>query len=124
MIQSTIQPSSRISFPISLKAVIIDLDGTLLDTAQDLALAANAMLRELHMAELPRPPYKALSARVFPSWSNAHLPTARMMSQTPLYLNKRCRYTNVATRKICMSIRTPILVSLMGLSNSNKTDFI
>lgn len=53
MIQSTIQPSSRISFPISLKAVIIDLDGTLLDTAQDLALAANAMLRELHMAELP-----------------------------------------------------------------------
>lgn len=53
MIQSTIQPSNRSAFPIPLKAVIIDLDGTLLDTAQDLALAANAMLRKLHMAELP-----------------------------------------------------------------------
>ncbi len=53
MTQSNIQPSNRTSFPIPLKAVIIDLDGTLLDTAQDLALAANAMLRELHMAELP-----------------------------------------------------------------------
>lgn len=53
MTRPNIQPASQLSFPIPLKAVIIDLDGTLLDTAQDLALAANAMLRELHMAELP-----------------------------------------------------------------------
>ncbi|WP_292981216.1 phosphoglycolate phosphatase [Nitrosomonas sp.] len=53
MIQTTPQTSGSTSFPLSLKAVIIDLDGTLLDTAQDLALAANEMLRELRMTELP-----------------------------------------------------------------------
>jgi phosphoglycolate phosphatase len=53
MNKTNTQPSSQTIFPIPLKAVVIDLDGTLLDTAQDLALAANMMLRELHMAELP-----------------------------------------------------------------------
>lgn len=39
--------------PLSVKAVMIDLDGTLLDTATDLAAAANMMLKELGKAELP-----------------------------------------------------------------------
>ncbi|MEK6707357.1 MAG: phosphoglycolate phosphatase [Pseudomonadota bacterium] len=38
---------------LPVKAVMIDLDGTLLDTAGDLAAAANSMLRELGRAELP-----------------------------------------------------------------------
>ncbi|MDN5752142.1 MAG: phosphoglycolate phosphatase [Nitrosospira sp.] len=41
------------AFPLLIKAVMIDLDGTLLDTAHDLAAAANMMLRELGRAELP-----------------------------------------------------------------------
>jgi phosphoglycolate phosphatase len=36
-----------------VKAALIDLDGTLLDTAPDLAAAANAMLAELRLSALP-----------------------------------------------------------------------
>lgn len=39
------------SFPVEVLSVSLDLDGTLLDTVPDLAAAANAMLRELHLPE-------------------------------------------------------------------------
>ena len=40
------------TFPLRVKAVMIDLDGTLADTIPDLAAAANGMLRELGQPEL------------------------------------------------------------------------
>ena len=43
--------TQRIQFPLSIQVVMIDLDGTLLDTAADLALSANLMLKELGMPE-------------------------------------------------------------------------
>jgi len=44
---------AEMEFPLMVKAIMIDLDGTLLDTAEDLAVAANIMLRKLGAAELP-----------------------------------------------------------------------
>ena len=39
--------------PTLYKAALIDLDGTLVDSIPDLAMAANAMREELGMDELP-----------------------------------------------------------------------
>ena len=41
------------NFPIKIKAVVIDLDGTLLDTAPDLAHAAELMMAELGQPQVP-----------------------------------------------------------------------
>src|SRR5262249_60128243 len=40
------------SFPLPVRAVMIDLDGTLVDSIPDLAAAANGMLREMGHREL------------------------------------------------------------------------
>jgi phosphoglycolate phosphatase len=51
-------PKSK--FPLPVKAVTIDLDGTLLDTVKDLAVAVNLMLRQLG-----RPPLDEALVRTF-----------------------------------------------------------
>jgi phosphoglycolate phosphatase len=43
---------SEVRFPLSVDAVAIDLDGTMLDTVEDLALAVNHTLEELRLATL------------------------------------------------------------------------
>lgn len=43
----------KTSLPINVRAILLDLDGTLLDTVPDLHAAANAMLRDLGRPELP-----------------------------------------------------------------------
>ena len=48
---STVNESQR--FPLRIKAVTIDLDGTLADSVSDLAAAANEMLRSLGRPDLP-----------------------------------------------------------------------
>jgi phosphoglycolate phosphatase len=41
----------KIELPLAVKVIMIDLDGTLLNTADDLALSANLMLKDLGMPE-------------------------------------------------------------------------
>ena len=48
------------NFPLPVKAVMIDLDGTLLDTVTDLAVAVNLML-----AKISRPPLAEAQVRTF-----------------------------------------------------------
>jgi phosphoglycolate phosphatase len=55
-------------FPLPVKAVMIDLDGTLLDTAADLAAAANSMLRELGKGDSRSRPFSPISARAYRNW--------------------------------------------------------
>ncbi|HEV7819612.1 MAG TPA: phosphoglycolate phosphatase [Burkholderiales bacterium] len=42
----------KIKFPLAVKAVMIDLDGTMLDTVADLAVAVNLMLDKLQRKQL------------------------------------------------------------------------
>jgi phosphoglycolate phosphatase len=44
----------RYSTPVGVRAIAIDLDGTLLDSAPQLAEAANRMLREMEYAPVPQ----------------------------------------------------------------------
>ncbi|MDE2389367.1 MAG: phosphoglycolate phosphatase [Betaproteobacteria bacterium] len=48
---NTNTPARKIESPLPVKVIMIDLDGTLLDTAEDLALSANLMLKDLNMPE-------------------------------------------------------------------------
>jgi len=43
--------AKKIKFPLAVKVIMIDLDGTLLNTADDLALSANLMLKDLGLPE-------------------------------------------------------------------------
>jgi phosphoglycolate phosphatase len=43
---------SGVNFPIPVKAIAIDLDGTMLDTVEDLAIAVNHTLHELELPKL------------------------------------------------------------------------
>lgn len=49
--QATVTPSGGFAVPVEIRAIVLDLDGTLLDSAPELAEAANRML-----GEMGRPP--------------------------------------------------------------------
>jgi len=51
--QKSAAPAAKQRFPLPVKAVIIDLDGTMLDTVNDVAVAANRMLTDLGRDVLP-----------------------------------------------------------------------
>jgi phosphoglycolate phosphatase len=52
MSEPVAQPRA-VQFPLAVKMVMVDLDGTLIDTAPDIAACANRMLRELGRPDWP-----------------------------------------------------------------------
>ena len=57
--------------PLPVKAVMVDLDGTMLDTAADLAAAANMMLERLGFPGATRRPSRPISVKACSTWSSA-----------------------------------------------------
>jgi len=51
--KTTVTTTGTVKFPLAVKMVMIDLDGTLIDTAPDLADCANRMLADLGRAPYP-----------------------------------------------------------------------
>ena len=61
------------NFPLPVKAVMIDLDGTMLDTVADLAVAVNLMLKELKQAPLPEDEVRKFVGKGIPNLVNRAL---------------------------------------------------
>jgi len=53
---------TRYSVPVSVEAIVIDLDGTLMNTAPELTAAANRMLRDMDYARFRKNCWQATSA--------------------------------------------------------------
>jgi phosphoglycolate phosphatase len=83
------------SFPLRIKAVMIDLDGTMLDTVADLAVAVNLMLTELGQAPLPEEQVRNFVGKGIPNLVkralardlNAEPDAALFETALPLYLD-------------------------------------
>jgi phosphoglycolate phosphatase len=94
---------TNISFPLPVKAVMIDLDGTLVDSIPDLAAAANGMLQELGRPQLGIGLIRTfvgkgipnLVARALAGSLDGHAPADVLARAMPIY--ERC-YTEVNGR--------------------------
>ncbi len=97
---------SAMQFPIAVQAIIIDLDGTLLDTAEDLAQAANEMLRELQREILPLSTIKHFIGKGVPRLVKRTLtnsldgePEPELFARAlPIYVRCYTRHLHVHTR--------------------------
>ena len=82
-------------FPLPVKAVMIDLDGTLLDTVKDLAAAVNMMLKKLGRTALAEAQVRAFVGKGIPNLVKRSLagalngePDAALFERAlPLYLD-------------------------------------
>jgi phosphoglycolate phosphatase len=81
------------SFPIAVEAVMIDLDGTLLDTIPDLAAAANGMLEALGEQPLPLATVRNFVGKGIPRLVertlardiDGHVPPAALAAALPVF---------------------------------------
>ena len=93
-------------FPIKIKAVVIDLDGTLLDTAPDLAHAAELMMAELGLPAVPLDTIKTyigngvsrLAKRVLTGSMDAEPDAALFARAYPIYLKHYGAHVSLHSR--------------------------
>lgn len=76
------------SFPLAVKMVMIDLDGTLIDTVPDLAAAANRMLADLGRPAWDMEHYRAWIGNGVPRFVKRAL-TGEMQAEPDAALNER-----------------------------------
>jgi phosphoglycolate phosphatase len=75
------------AFPLAVKMVMIDLDGTLIDTVPDLAAAANRMLADLKRPEWDMAHYRAWIGNGVPRFVKRAL-TGEMQAEPDAKLNE------------------------------------
>ncbi|MBI3546603.1 MAG: phosphoglycolate phosphatase [Gammaproteobacteria bacterium] len=79
--------AQAVKFPLTVKMVMIDLDGTLIDTVPDLAAAANRMLKDLGRAEWGIEHYRAWIGNGVPRFVKRAL-TGEMQAEPDDKLNE------------------------------------
>lgn len=109
--------------PVFVKAVMVDLDGTLLDTAADLAAAANMMLRELGRTELPLQTIQSFIGKGIQMLVKRSL-TGRLDGEPAVELLERAMpiYERNYERTLCMSTQ-PYPGVLEGLNALRDNGF-
>jgi len=85
---SSARAASATVFPLTVKMVMIDLDGTLIDTLPDLAAAANRMLADLKRPEWDMAHYRAWIGNGVPRFVKRAL-TGEMQAEPEEKLNKQ-----------------------------------
>ena len=105
-IPSPVSSPSEIEFPLTVKVIMIDLDGTLLDTAGDLAIAANIMLRELGAAELSLATIKSYIGKGILNLVRRCLASSFNNEPTPDFLAQAMViYEQEYAKKLCVTTR-------------------
>ena len=71
----------------NIKAILFDLDGTLFETAPELAEAVNLMLKDLEMAELKTNEIKRFIGRGAENLIKQSIEVSAKKDPTPVYAN-------------------------------------
>ncbi|MBK67559.1 MAG: phosphoglycolate phosphatase [Rickettsiales bacterium] len=118
-----VSSSIEIKFPLAVKVVMIDLDGTLLDTAGDLAISANIMLRKLGAVELPLVTIQSYIGKGIPNLVSKCLANSFSNTLGPEFLAKALKiYEQAYTENLCNMTR-PYPKVIDGLRVFKKIGF-
>tara|TARA_B100000686_G_scaffold176988_1_gene183956 strand:+ start:647 stop:1375 length:729 start_codon:yes stop_codon:yes gene_type:complete len=109
--------------PLTVKVIMIDLDGTLLDTAGDLAISANIMLRKLGAVELPLATVQSYIGKGIMNLVRRCLAHSLNNKPEPELLTQAIKiYEQEYTKNLCITTR-PYPKVIDGLTAFKKAGF-